>query len=218
MGSDRHPRPEIEGALLAARHYGVRVLLVGPEERLRKELAGHPTARNLPIDVVNATQVIEMEEKAVQAVRTKKDSSMHVGLRLVREKQAVGFVTAGNTGAAMAAAKMVLGALPGVDRPALASAGRSTPGSAPSTILAAAIAAPVLPAVTNPTACFSRTSRRPTCMLESFLVRTACTAFSSISMTCVAFTTSMGRLRAVGWPASSLRSRSSGPTSKTRTP
>src|ERR1043166_2826687 len=77
MGSDRHPRPEIEGALLAARNYGVRVLLVGPEERLRKELAGHPTARNLPIDVVNATQVIEMEEKAVQAVRTKKDSSMH---------------------------------------------------------------------------------------------------------------------------------------------
>ena len=62
MGSDRHPRPEIEGALLAARHYGVRVLLVGPEDRLRRELSVHPTARNLPIDVVNATQVIEMEE------------------------------------------------------------------------------------------------------------------------------------------------------------
>ena len=121
MGSDRHPRPEIEGALLAARHYGVRIMLVGPEELLRRELAGHPTARNLAIDVVNATQVIEMEEKAVQAVRTKKDSSMHVGLRLVKEKKAIGFVTAGNTGAAMAAAKMVLGALPGVDRPALAS-------------------------------------------------------------------------------------------------
>ena len=85
MGSDRHPRPEIEGALLAARHYGVRIMLVGPEELLRRELAGHPTARSLPIDVVNATQVIEMEEKAVQAVRTKKDSSMHVGLRLVKE-------------------------------------------------------------------------------------------------------------------------------------
>jgi glycerol-3-phosphate acyltransferase PlsX len=121
MGADRHPRPEIEGALLAARHYGVRVLLVGPEERLRQELSGHPSARNLPIYIVNATQVIEMEEKAVQAVRAKRDSSMHVGLRLVKEKRAVGFVTAGNTGAAMAAAKMVLGALPGVDRPALAS-------------------------------------------------------------------------------------------------
>src|SRR3954468_1572486 len=109
MGSDRHPRPEIEGALLAARHYGVRVMRVGPEELLRRELAGHPTARNLPIDAVNATQVIEMEEKAVQAVRTKKDSTMHIGLRLVTEKQSVGFVPAGNTGAAMAAAKMVLG-------------------------------------------------------------------------------------------------------------
>jgi glycerol-3-phosphate acyltransferase PlsX len=132
MGSDRNPKPEIEGALLAARNYGVRVLLVGPEERLRRELANHPAAKGVPVDVVNATQVIEMHEKAVQAVRGKKDSSMHVGLRLVKEKRAVGFVTAGNTGAAMAAAKMVLGALPGVDRPALAnvfptSAGKNKP-------------------------------------------------------------------------------------------
>ncbi len=132
MGSDRNPKPEIEGALLAARNYGVRVLLVGPEERLRRELANHPAAKGVPVDVVNATQVIEMHEKAVQAVRAKKDSSMHVGLRLVKEKRAVGFVTAGNTGAAMAAAKMVLGALPGVDRPALAnvfptSAGKNKP-------------------------------------------------------------------------------------------
>jgi phosphate acyltransferase len=132
MGSDRNPKPEIEGALLAARHYGVRVLLVGPEERLRGELAHHPAAQGVPVEVVNATQIIEMDEKAVQAVRTKRDSSMHVGLRLVKEKRAVGFVTAGNTGAAMAAAKMVLGGLPGVDRPALAnvfptSAGKTKP-------------------------------------------------------------------------------------------
>jgi glycerol-3-phosphate acyltransferase PlsX len=121
MGSDRAPKPEIEGALLAVRHYpGVRVALVGPEERLRQELAAHPTAAGLPIDVVNATQVIGMDEKPVHAVRTKKDSSMHVGLRLVKQCKAVGFVTAGNTGAAMTAAKMVLGTLPGVDRPALA--------------------------------------------------------------------------------------------------
>jgi phosphate acyltransferase len=121
MGSDRAPRPEIEGALLAVRHYpGVKVLLVGPEEKLRQELASHPTAHSAPVEVVNATQVIGMDEKPVHAVRTKRDSSMHVGLRLVKEKCAVGFVTAGNTGAAMATAKMVLGALPGVDRPALA--------------------------------------------------------------------------------------------------
>ena len=121
MGSDRAPKPEIEGALLAVRHYpGTRVLLVGPEERLRQDLAAHPTAAAAPIEVVNATQVIGMDEKPVQAVRSKKDSSMHVGLRLVRDKKVVGFVTAGNTGAAMATAKMVLGTLPGVDRPALA--------------------------------------------------------------------------------------------------
>jgi len=66
----------------------------------------------------------------VQAVRAKRDSSMRVGLRLVREGQAAGFVTAGNTGAAMASAKMVLGALPGVDRPALAAVFPTAPGTA----------------------------------------------------------------------------------------
>jgi glycerol-3-phosphate acyltransferase PlsX len=120
MGSDRRPRPEIEGAIHAARHYGVRVLLVGPEPALRAELARYPTATTLPIDVVHASEVIGMEDKAVQAVRAKRDSSMRVGLRLVRDGRASGFITAGNTGAAMATAKMVLGAIPGVDRPALA--------------------------------------------------------------------------------------------------
>lgn len=120
MGSDRAPKSEIEGALLAARHYNVKILLVGPEERLKSELKNHLSAQYLPIEVVNATQVIGMHEKAVQAVRSKRDSSLHVGLRLVKNKVASGFVTAGNTGAAMTAAKMVLGALPGVDRPALA--------------------------------------------------------------------------------------------------
>lgn len=120
MGTDRAPKPEIEGALLAARHYNVKILLVGPEERLKSELKNHLSAQYLPIEVVNATEVIGMHEKAVQAVRSKRDSSLRVGLRLVKNKVASGFVTAGNTGAAMTAAKMVLGALPGVDRPALA--------------------------------------------------------------------------------------------------
>src|ERR1700678_1263314 len=71
-----------------------------------------------------------MEDKAVQAVRAKRDSSMRVGLRLVREGRAAGFVTAGNTGAAMATAKMVLGALHGVDRPALAAVFPTAPGTA----------------------------------------------------------------------------------------
>jgi glycerol-3-phosphate acyltransferase PlsX len=121
MGSDKAPKPEIEGALQAARHHGAHVLLVGPEARLKAELAHYPGARRLPIEVVHAGDVITMEDK-VEAIRAKRDSSMRVGLRLVRERRAAGFVTAGNTGAAMATARMVLGALPGVDRPALAAA------------------------------------------------------------------------------------------------
>ena len=120
MGSDRAPRPEIEGAIQAARHYDVRVALVGREEPTRAELARYPAASGLPLDIVPATEVITMEDKAVQAVRAKRDSSLRVGLRMVREGRAAGFITAGNTGAAMIAAKMVLGAIPGVDRPALA--------------------------------------------------------------------------------------------------
>jgi len=120
MGSDRSPKPEIEGAIQAARQYGIRVLLVGPEATLRTELSKYSSAATLPIEIVHASEVITMEDKAVQAVRAKRDSSMRVGLRLVRDGQAAGFLTAGNTGAAMATAKMVLGALPGVDRPALA--------------------------------------------------------------------------------------------------
>ena len=79
-----------------------------------------------------------------------------------------------------------------------ASAGRSTPGSAPRTILAVAMAAPVLPAVMNPAAWPSRTRRNPTRMEESRLERTAVAAFSCIPMTSVAFTTSMGRFAALG--------------------
>jgi phosphate acyltransferase len=118
MGSDRAPKPEIEGALLAARQYGARVLLVGPESVLKAELGRHRSAARLPIEVVHASEYITMEDK-LEAIRAKRDSSMRVGLRLVREGQAAGFVTAGNTGAAMATAKIVLGAVPGVDRPAL---------------------------------------------------------------------------------------------------
>jgi glycerol-3-phosphate acyltransferase PlsX len=120
MGSDRAPRPEVEGSIQAARHGYAKVLLIGRTEEIRAELDDHPSAAALPIEILHASEVIGMDEKAVQAVRSKRDSSMRVGLRLVRDGRAHGFVTAGNTGAAMATAKMVLGALPGVDRPALA--------------------------------------------------------------------------------------------------
>ena len=129
MGSDRAPKPEIEGAIQAARHYDVRVLLIGPEATVKAELERHPSAFRLPIEVVHASEYITMEDK-VEAIRAKRDSSMRVGLRLVREGRASGFVTAGNTGAAMATAKVVLGAIPGVDRPALAAVFPTAPGTA----------------------------------------------------------------------------------------
>ncbi len=121
MGADRAPRPKIEGAILAARQYDVRVLLVGHQDVVRAELAHHPEAARLPIEVVHASEFIGMDEKAALAVKQKRDSSMRVGLRLVKDGTAAGFVSAGNTGAAMVTAKLVLGVLPGVDRPALAS-------------------------------------------------------------------------------------------------
>ena len=128
MGSDRAPKPEIEGAIQAARQYGTRVLLVGPENLVKPELGRHSAAASLPIELIHASEYITMDDK-VEAIRAKRDSSMRVGLRLVREGQAAGFVTAGNTGAAMATAKIVLGAVPGVDRPALAAVFPTAPGN-----------------------------------------------------------------------------------------
>lgn len=128
MGSDRAPKPEIEGAIQAARQYGARVVLVGPEAIVKAELDRHSAAARLPIEIVHASEYITMEDK-VEAIRAKRDSTMRVGLRLVREGHAAGFVTAGNTGAAMATAKIVLGAVPGVDRPALAAVFPTAPGN-----------------------------------------------------------------------------------------
>ncbi len=122
MGSDRAPKPEVEGAILAVREHDLRVILVGQEDRLDPELAQHSAEARKPIEIVHASEVVGMDEKASKSVRGKRDSSLRVGLRLVREGRAAGFVTAGNTGAAMATAKVVLGGLPGVDRPALAAA------------------------------------------------------------------------------------------------
>jgi len=126
MGSDKAPDPEVRGAVLACRHYDVRVHLVGPEEILRPALDRALRAPRWPgtavpnIHIVHSSEWISMDDKAAQAVRAKRDSSMRVGLRMVREGSAAGFFTAGNTGAAMATAKMVLGMLGGVHRPALA--------------------------------------------------------------------------------------------------
>jgi len=120
MGGDHAPQSEVEGAVRAAKTLGVKVILVGQEDLVRRELATHDGSRDLPIEVVNARERITMEDSAARAVRAKRDSSMRVASRLVRDGVAQGFVSAGNTGAVMATAKMVQGVVPGVDRPALA--------------------------------------------------------------------------------------------------
>ena len=119
MGGDSAPAVEVEGAVLAAREYDVSVVLVGREDVLAPELARHDTA-GLPIEIAHASEVITMDDNPTQALRKKRDSSIRVTARLVREGRAQGLISAGNTGAAMATSKIVLGVLPGVHRPALA--------------------------------------------------------------------------------------------------
>ena len=121
MGGDHAPRAEVEGAILAARELGVRILLVGIEAVVRQELNRHKHA-GLPIEIVNATEIITMTDSPSQAFRRKKESSLHVAARLVRDGKADALVSAGNTGAVMTVARFVLGTLPSVDRPALAAA------------------------------------------------------------------------------------------------
>lgn len=119
MGGDVAPRPEVEGSILAAREFGIKILLVGTPGEVKRELARH-SVRGLSIDVVPATEVITMTDSPAQAFRRKKDSSAHVTARLVRQGQADALVSAGNTGALMTVARFVLGTLPSVQRPALA--------------------------------------------------------------------------------------------------
>src|SRR5260370_4363928 len=119
MGGDHAPRPEVEGAIVAAREFGVRILLVGLAPELRRELAKH-SDRGLHIEIVPASEVITMEDSPSQAFRKKKDSSAHVAVKLVRGGQADAVISAGNTGAVMAVGRFGLGTLSSVDRPALA--------------------------------------------------------------------------------------------------
>ncbi|HKZ77577.1 MAG TPA: phosphate acyltransferase PlsX [Pyrinomonadaceae bacterium] len=122
MGSDHAPHAEIDGALAATRDLGVSVILVGQKEKVEPELrrCGWRGDGDRGIELVEAAEVIGMDEPVANAVRRKKQSSLRIGTKLVTEGRADGFVSAGNTGAAMATARMVIGMLPGVDRPALA--------------------------------------------------------------------------------------------------
>ena len=120
MGGDNAPGEVVLGAVQAAREYGIGVYLVGKEEAIRAELAKHSVA-GLDLPIVHTEQVIEMDEHPANAVRRKKDSSMLKALELVRDGQALGAVSAGNSGAMMAGSLFVLKRIGGVERPALGS-------------------------------------------------------------------------------------------------
>jgi len=120
MGGDHAPGVVVAGAVAEARERGTALILVGIEEVVRRELAKHGDISSLPIEVVHASEVVEMDEHT-SAVRTKKDSSLMVGMRLVKEGKGDAFASAGNSGAVMAAALFGLGRIKGVERPALGS-------------------------------------------------------------------------------------------------
>lgn len=118
MGGDHAPEAIVAGAIEAARIYGVTVSLVGKPDVLTAELKKHDT-KGLDLPIVPASQVIEMDDKPAAAVRAKTDSSMVIGCKLVKRNEAHAFVSAGNTGGALAAGILHIGRIRGILRPAL---------------------------------------------------------------------------------------------------
>ena len=123
MGSDNYPTPEVGGAVMAAREYGVEIILVGDTAKIQPVLASS-NGTNLPIRVIDAPEMLTMHDKGedlvMKARHKEAQNSMAVGLDLVKNGEADAFVTAGNTGAAMVTSLFRLGRIRGVDRPALA--------------------------------------------------------------------------------------------------
>jgi glycerol-3-phosphate acyltransferase PlsX len=119
MGGDNAPAIEVEGAVAAAREFGIQVILVGESGRLHQELAKHD-CKGLNISVKHASEVIGMHDSASDAVRKKKDSSIRVSFDLVKNGEADAVVSAGNSGATMAIGMFVLKRLTGIERPAIA--------------------------------------------------------------------------------------------------
>ncbi len=119
MGGDNAPSSNVQGAVQFVREYSIGVYLVGDENVLKEELK-KSGGENLPIEIVHAPEVIGMDEPPSIAVRKKRKSSMYIAAKLVREGKAQAFVSAGNTGAAMAVSKFVVGAAEGIERPGIA--------------------------------------------------------------------------------------------------
>lgn len=120
MGGDFAPANPVAGAILAARELDTRVILVGRQDEIDRELAKHDVRGIRGISVVHASEVVAMDEPPASALRRKKDSSLRVAANLVQQGQADALVSAGNSGAVMATSMFVLGTVEGVDRPALA--------------------------------------------------------------------------------------------------
>lgn len=120
MGGDHAPQEIVKGALLAAAEYQVEVLLVGREEDVRRELAAASATTPRNIEVVDAREVVEMDDTAIAPLRRKRNSSIRVCANLVSEGRADAFLSAGNTGATWTSARVVMGMIEGVSRPALA--------------------------------------------------------------------------------------------------
>lgn len=118
MGGDNAPGEIVSGAVQAAREYKMGVYLVGREDAIRAELAKHDTT-GLDLPIIHTNEVIEMDEHPANAVRRKKNASMTLALQQVRDGAALGAVSAGNSGAMMAASLFTLKRIPGIDRPAL---------------------------------------------------------------------------------------------------
>ncbi len=120
MGGDNAPHAVVAGAIHAAREYGIGSILVGIEQTIQAELNKHPGAPSLPIEIRNATEVVDMLDSPATVFRRKKDSSIRVANDLVKSGEAVAVISAGHTGAAMATSLFVLGTLEGIERPAIA--------------------------------------------------------------------------------------------------
>src|SRR5438067_4135186 len=119
MGGDHGPTVVVEGAAAAVREFGASVILVGDRDAIEREIARLHVA-SLGMEIRHASQVVGMAESPSQALRRKRDSSLRVAAELVRDGEASAFISAGNTGAALAVAMFVVGVLRGVDRPAIA--------------------------------------------------------------------------------------------------
>src|SRR4029077_12953806 len=120
MGGDEAPTHIVDGALAAARHFDLGVMLVGPSARLEVEVGRHPGAALQRVRVVNADTVVEMAESPAAALRRKPTASIRVAAEAVARGEAAALCSAGHTGATVMAAHAAFGMLPGADRPALA--------------------------------------------------------------------------------------------------